>query len=46
LLKTAKIKILGNGEVTKELNVVADKFTKSAKAKIEAAGGTVKVFGA
>jgi len=46
LLKTAKIKILGNGELTKELNVVADKFTKSAKAKIEAAGGTVKVFGA
>ena len=34
-----KIKILGNGEVSKKLNVTADKFSKSAKAKIEAAGG-------
>jgi large subunit ribosomal protein L15 len=34
-----KIKILGTGEVSKKLNVTADKFSKSAKAKIEAAGG-------
>lgn len=46
LLKTAKVKILGNGELTKGLTVVADKFTKSAAAKIEAAGGSVQVVGA
>ena len=34
-----KIKILGTGEVSKKLTVTADKFSKSAKAKIEAAGG-------
>jgi len=36
------LKILGNGDVTKALNVVADKFSKSAKEKIEAKGGTCK----
>ena len=36
------IKILGNGEVTKKLNVVVDKVSESAKAKIEKAGGSVK----
>ena len=35
------VKILGNGELTKKLTVKAQAFTKSAKAKIEAAGGTV-----
>ena len=34
-----KIKILGNGDVTKKLTVQADKFSKSAKEKIEKAGG-------
>jgi large subunit ribosomal protein L15 len=34
------IKILGNGEIDKAITVTAQKFTKSAKAKIEAAGGT------
>ena len=38
------VKILGNGEVTKKLNVVADKVSESAKAKIEKAGGTVKII--
>ncbi len=33
------LKILGNGELTKALNVTADKFSASAKKKIEAAGG-------
>ena len=37
------VKILGNGEVTKKLNVVVDKVSESAKAKIEKAGGSVKV---
>ena len=34
------IKILGNGELTKKLNVTAAKFTAAAKEKIEKAGGT------
>ena len=34
-----RFKILGNGEITKALTVSADKFSASAKAKIEAAGG-------
>lgn len=33
------IKILGNGELTQKLTVKADKFSASARAKIEAAGG-------
>ncbi len=33
------IKILGNGEMKKALNVEADKFSSSAQKKIEAAGG-------
>ena len=38
------VKILGNGEVTKKLTVKANAFSESAKAKIEAAGGTVEVI--
>jgi large subunit ribosomal protein L15 len=41
LLRSANLKVLGNGEITKKLHVIADKFTKSAQAKIEAAGGTI-----
>ena len=33
------LKVLGNGELTKNLTVKADVFSASAKAKIEAAGG-------
>ena len=36
------IKVLGNGEIDKAVTVVANKFTGSAKAKIEAAGGAVE----
>ena len=36
------IKILGNGELTKALTVKANAFSKEAKAKIEAAGGTAE----
>ena len=36
------VKVLGDGELTKPLIVVAAKFTRSAKAKIEAANGTVE----
>jgi large subunit ribosomal protein L15 len=38
------LKVLGNGEVSTALFVVADAFTASARAKIEAAGGTVSVL--
>lgn len=38
------IKVLGNGELTKKLTVKASKFSASAKAAIEAAGGTVEVM--
>lgn len=38
------MKILGNGEVSVALFVVADAITKSARAKIEAAGGTVSLL--
>lgn len=34
-----KVKVLGDGEVGRPLAVTADRFSKSAKAKLEAAGG-------
>jgi len=37
------VKILGNGEITKKLNVKANAFSEGAKAKIEALGGTCEV---
>ncbi len=46
LIKDPKdgVKILGNGELTKKLNVKANAFSESAKAKIEELGGTVEVI--
>jgi large subunit ribosomal protein L15 len=38
------LKILGHGDVTRPLFIVADAFSKSATAKIEAAGGTAHVL--
>ncbi len=38
------IVVLGNGEITKKLTVKAARFTKSAKEKIEAAGGKAEVI--
>ena len=35
------IKILGNGDLTKKLNVTANSFSLSAKEKIEKAGGSI-----
>ena len=40
------VKVLGVGEVDKKVSVSAHKFSASAQAKIEAAGGTVTVIGA
>lgn len=37
------VKVLGNGELTKKLTVVATKFSKSAEEKIKAAGGKIEV---
>lgn len=38
------VKILGNGEITKKLNVKANAFSASATEKIQAAGGTAEVM--
>ena len=37
------LKVLGDGELTVKLTVQADKFTKSAMDKIQAAGGSAEV---
>ena len=39
------VKILGNGELTKALTVQANKFSASARKKIEAAGGSCEEIG-
>lgn len=39
----SKVKILGDGELTKKLDVTAHKFSKSAEQKISGCGGMVKV---
>ena len=38
------VKIMGNGDITKKLTVKANKFTASAKEKIEAVGGKAEVI--
>ena len=47
IIKKAKhdIVVLGNGDVSKALKVSAHRFTKSAREKIEKAGGTATVIG-
>ena len=37
------VKVLGTGDLTKKLTVVAKKFSDSAKSKIEAVGGKIEV---
>ena len=46
IIKKAKhdIVVLGNGDVSKALKVSAHRFTKSAREKIEKAGGVVTVL--
>ncbi len=39
-----KVKILGDGELTKKLQVTAHKFSKAAEQKIVASGGTAKII--
>ena len=38
------VKILGNGELTKKLDVKVNAFSETAKEKIEAVGGTAEVI--
>lgn len=42
--QNAGLKVLGNGEVSKKLHVVANKFSESAIEKIKKAGGTIEVL--
>ena len=42
--KDIPVKVLGKGEITKPLTVHAHKFSASARAAIEAAGGTCQVI--
>ncbi|MFT4155494.1 50S ribosomal protein L15 [Parafilimonas sp.] len=42
--KTDKVKILGNGELTAKLNFKVNAVSESAKAAIEAAGGSVEIL--
>ena len=46
ILKKLKypVKILGNGEFTVSLQIAAHNFTRSARSKIEAAGGAAEVL--
>lgn len=39
----SKVKVLGDGDLTKKLSVTAQKFSKSAEQKISGCGGSVKV---
>jgi len=47
VIKKAKhdVVVLGNGELSKALRISAHRFTKSARAKIEKAGGTAVEIG-
>lgn len=38
------LKVLGNGEISKQITIKANKFTASAKEKIEKAGGKAEVI--
>ncbi len=42
--KKGLVKVLGNGEIKKKVNVKAHAFSKSAEAAITAAGGTIEVL--
>ncbi len=42
--KSRPVKVLGEGELVKKLSITANAFSKSAIAKIEAAGGRATVL--
>ena len=39
------LKVLGDGELTRAINVTAHRFSKTAREKIEAAGGKAELAG-
>lgn len=41
--KHCGLKVLGNGEITKKIEITAKKFSKSAQEKIKNAGGKVNI---
>ena len=42
--KKVKVKVLGTGDIKVKINIIADKFSKSAQAKIEKAGGKIETI--
>jgi large subunit ribosomal protein L15 len=44
IIRAGLFKVLGDGDLDRKLTVRAPKFSKAAKAKIEAAGGTIEEF--
>ena len=42
----SRVKVLGNGALTKKLKVSAHKFSRSAQEKIASCGGSVSIVGA
>lgn len=45
IIQAGLFKVLGDGDLEKKLTVRAPKFSKAAKAKIEAAGGAIEELG-
>lgn len=43
--RSVPLKVLGNGELSTKLHIIAHKFSETAKEKIESAGGTVTIHG-
>jgi large subunit ribosomal protein L15 len=41
--KFSLVKVLGDGEISKSLTIAVDKVSKTARQKIEAAGGKIEV---
>ena len=41
---SSKLKILGSGEIKQKINIEADFFSRSAKEKLEKAGGSVQIL--
>ena len=41
--KKVKVKVLGAGELTSKVSILADQFSKSAQEKIEKAGGKIEI---
>jgi len=39
-----KVKVLGTGDIKIKISILADKFSETAKSKIEKAGGTVEII--